>query len=130
MKAPAILMIVTAALGLHAIYSIVMIWQAPVEDIVRQVEKQMGQFPVQVPIGFIKTAMVATGSMPIVAAVIILFAGQRFLSLRSRGLVMTGGILLLLPCCGITFPVCVLGVPVGIWSLVVLSRPDVRAAFR
>lgn len=131
-KAPAILMIVTAALGLlHAIYSIVMIWQAPVEDIVRQVEKQMGQqFPVQVPIGFIKTAMVATGSMPIVAAVIILFAGQRFLSLRSRGLVMTGGILLLLPCCGITFPVCVLGVPVGIWSLVVLSRPDVRAAFR
>ncbi|MBL9172970.1 MAG: DUF4339 domain-containing protein [Verrucomicrobiales bacterium] len=131
-KAPAILMIVAAALSLlHALYSLVIIFQMPMDDILRQAEKQMGQpFPVQVPVAFMKTAMVATGALPIVAAIITLIAGQRFLSLRSRGLVMTGGILLLLPCCGVSGPVCLLGMPVGIWSLVVVSKPEIRSAFR
>lgn len=131
-KAPAILMILTAVISLlHAIYSMVMISQAPFEEILRQAEKQSGQqFPVQLPVAVMKTAMMAFGSMPMVGAVLILFAGQRFLSLRNRGMVMTGGILLLLPCVGITFPVCLLGVPVGVWSLMVVSKPEVRSAFR
>ena len=131
-KAPAILMIITAVLSLlHAIYSLVTITQAPIEDILRQAEKQSGQqLPVQLPVATMKTAMIAFGSMPIVGALIILIAGQRFLSLRNRGLVTTGGILLLLPCCGITFPLCLLGIPVSVWSLVVVSKPEIRSAFR
>ena len=131
-KAPAILMIVTAALSLlHALYSMFIIFQMPMEDILRQVEKQMGKpFPMQLPVAVIKTVSVATGAIPLVCAIVTLFAGGQFLSLRRRGLVMTGAILMMVPCCGVSGPVCFLGLPVGIWSVLVISRVDVRSAFR
>jgi hypothetical protein len=49
----------------------------------------------------------------------------RMLRLQSYGWATTASILALLPCS----PAGVLGVAMGIWSLIVLSRPDVRAAF-
>ena len=51
----------------------------------------------------------------------------QMLRLRSYGSAIAGSILAMLnfqECC------CLLGIPFGIWSLVVLSRPGVRDAFR
>ncbi|MCP3098175.1 hypothetical protein LZ198_04695 [Myxococcus sp. K15C18031901] len=47
-------------------------------------------------------------------------------SLQSYGMAMTGAIAALVPCCG---PCYCLGLPLGIWALVVLSKPEVKARF-
>mgnify|MGYP001179700107 CR=1 FL=1 len=46
---------------------------------------------------------------------------------RSYGWAMTAAILALVPC---TSPCCLVGVPIGIWALVVLMRPEVKSALQ
>ena len=58
---------------------------------------------------------------------VTILAGVRMMQLRSHGLVMTGVILSMIPCCS---GCCCLGLPFGIWALVVLNRPSVKASFR
>jgi hypothetical protein len=60
-------------------------------------------------------------------SVVTILAGVRMMQLRSYGLVMAGVILSMLPCCS---GCCCLGIPFGIWALVVLNRPSVKASFR
>jgi hypothetical protein len=62
-------------------------------------------------------------------AAFIAFAGVKLRRLESWGLVLTGVILSLLPCCGTQFPLCLLSLPVGIWALVVICRADVKSQF-
>jgi hypothetical protein len=45
--------------------------------------------------------------------------------LQSYGLAVTASVLSILPCT----VVWIIALPLGLWSLVVLARPDVRAAF-
>ena len=47
-------------------------------------------------------------------------------TLESRGLAMAAAIVAMIPCSGC----CLLGLPFGIWALVVLADPDVKNAFR
>jgi hypothetical protein len=57
---------------------------------------------------------------------LIIAGGVQMMRFRSWGLALTASILAMLnfgSCC------CVAGVPVGIWSLVVLLMPEVKAAF-
>jgi hypothetical protein len=56
---------------------------------------------------------------------LVIVAGVQMAQLRSRWLAITGAILSMAPCS----PAVVLGLPVGIWSLVVLGEPAVRTAF-
>jgi hypothetical protein len=56
---------------------------------------------------------------------LIILGGVRMMSLRSYGLAVTAAILALLPC----QPLFLLGLIFGIWALIVLSRPSVKAAF-
>jgi hypothetical protein len=57
--------------------------------------------------------------------IVVALGGLQMKTLRSRGLAMTGAIFSLVPCsiC------CVFGLPVGIWALIVLNKPEVRDAF-
>lgn len=48
-------------------------------------------------------------------------------SLENYGFAMAASIIALIPCMG---PCCILGIPFGIWSLVVLSDPVVRSSFK
>jgi hypothetical protein len=57
---------------------------------------------------------------------ILLFAGMKMRKLESYGLCMTASILAMIPCIS---PCCVIGLPIGIWALVVLSKPEVKSAF-
>jgi predicted Zn finger-like uncharacterized protein len=59
-------------------------------------------------------------------AVAILMGGLKMKKLENYGSVMTAAILALLPCGNC----CLIGLPLGIWALVVLSRPEVKGAFR
>jgi hypothetical protein len=47
-------------------------------------------------------------------------------SLRSYGFAFAAAILAMIPC---LTPCCVLGLPFGIWALVVLNKPEVKSQF-
>lgn len=55
-----------------------------------------------------------------------IFGGISMLTLKRWGFCLAGAIAMMLPCSGCC---CCLGIAAGIWSLVVLNRADVRAAF-
>jgi hypothetical protein len=57
---------------------------------------------------------------------VIAFGGLKMKNMQSYGLAMTASILAMLPCSCC----CIIGLPLGIWSLVVLMKPEVKAAFR
>jgi hypothetical protein len=57
---------------------------------------------------------------------LVFFGALKMKNLRSYGLAMTSAVLALIPCCG---PCGCLGIPVGIWALVVLNKPEVKDSF-
>ncbi len=57
---------------------------------------------------------------------VILVGGLRMLGLRNYGFCVVVSILAVIPC---TTPCCCFGMAAGIWSLIVLFRPEVKAAF-
>lgn len=56
----------------------------------------------------------------------VLYGALQMKKLSRYGWAMTACILALVPC---TSPCCFLGLPIGIWALVVLLKPEVKAAF-
>ncbi|NPD29785.1 hypothetical protein D7Y27_40400 [Corallococcus sp. AB004] len=57
---------------------------------------------------------------------LVVFGAWKMKNLQLYGLAMTVAIICCIPCCG---PMWGLGLIPGIWSLVVLNRPQVKAAF-
>ncbi len=72
------------------------------------------------------TAGAVLGALCVVSGGLTLFAGVKLRNLQSYGLCMTGCILGMIPC---TSPCCLIGLPVGIWALVVMSKPEVKSQF-
>jgi serine/threonine protein kinase len=71
--------------------------------------------------GFLEILILAI-SLPV--GILMIIGGLKMLRLESHGLAMTVSVLALLPLTG-----CLIGIPMAIWSLVVLGRPEVKAAF-
>jgi len=91
---------------------------------------QRGNMPPQ----FEQYAQMMSGGLGIALNVIglamagfFIFASTKMRKLESYGMVMTATILSMLPC---TSSCCCVGLPVGIWVLVVLMKPEVKSAFR
>ncbi len=61
------------------------------------------------------------------ASFLVTFAGLRLRSARSAWLIYLGAIAAMFPCCGSAC--CVLGLPLGVWALVVMQDEQVKAAF-
>lgn len=59
---------------------------------------------------------------------VTIFAGMQFRQVKSYNLVMAMLILNMIPCCNSCC--CLIGLPIGIWGLTVLMKPEVKAAFR
>lgn len=55
------------------------------------------------------------------------WAAMRMKSLEQWTLAVVASVLAMIPC---FCPTCFLGIPIGIWSLVVLMKPEVKSAFR
>lgn len=70
---------------------------------------------------------IVSGLVGLAISVLIIFAAQKLRNLESFALVVTAAILAMVPC---TSPCCCIGLPVGIWVLVVLFKPEVKSAFR
>lgn len=62
----------------------------------------------------------------LVLQALTIFGAQQMLQGRRYGLAIASSILAMTPCMG---PSCVIGIAAGVWSLVVLSRRDVKALF-
>jgi hypothetical protein len=60
-------------------------------------------------------------------AVVCLFGALRMMKLQSYGLALATAILMLIPCGTCC---CFLNIGIGIWLLVILSKPEVKAAFQ
>jgi len=59
--------------------------------------------------------------------VVILLGALKMKRLEAYGWAMASSILALAPCIS---PCCIVGLPIGIWALVVLTKPEVKGAFR
>ena len=73
-----------------------------------------------------KTGLPIVMGLGLVVGLITLLAAVRMMSLKGKGLIYLGSILSMIPC---TSGCCILGIPFGIWAIIVLGRPEVRAGF-
>jgi hypothetical protein len=79
-------------------------------------------------------AFAFSGAIGVLSAVVgillcglILFGALKMKKLENYGVAMAASIVALLPCS--VSVCCVVGLPIGIWALVVLSKPEVKDAF-
>jgi hypothetical protein len=120
--APAIALMVTGVLGIvyYVIYGVVFFYARDVPGFL-----PWRTAPDERTAGFLVgwfTAMFAI----IAWWVVVIIAAFQMKNLRSYGFAVTGSVMAMIPC----NIACLLGLPFGIWALVVLYRPNVMSAFR
>jgi hypothetical protein len=71
------------------------------------------------------TYALVSGIVVGIVAVVIILGALKMKNLQSYGLSMASSILAMIPC----ISCCLIGLPIGIWSVVVLSKPEVKSAF-
>ena len=126
-SAPAVCLMVTAILGmLNSVvgvgFNLVGV-KFPGLDLPR--DPQFAEFERFVEI-FSGTVGTISGLISLAVGAFILVGAYRMMKLRSHGLAVAASIIAMIPCVS---PCCCLGLPFGIWALVVLFRPEVKAAF-
>ena len=82
---------------------------------------------------FAKFAQTLAGPVNIVLTLLgvalsafVIFGALKMRSLQGHGLALGAAIVSLIPCTGC----CCLGMPVGVWALVVLLKPEVKSQFQ
>lgn len=63
----------------------------------------------------------------LLVAAFIIYAALKMKEMQQWGLAVAASILAMIPCIS---PCCIVGLPIGIWCLVVLTRPEVKNAFQ
>ncbi len=63
----------------------------------------------------------------LIMAVVVFMGASKMKNAESYGFAMAAAIIAMIPCLG---PCCLLGLPFGIWALIVLMKPEVKAAFQ
>lgn len=121
---PATLLIVTGSLGL-----VLQVLGAVVNVI-----QMVGLGAVQPGAGGGMEMLLLSGGFGVVSSLIgiaistiVILGGLKMKRLESHTWAMTSAIVALIPCIS---PCCLLGLPFGVWALVVLNDPQVRMAFR
>lgn len=129
---PAICLILVGILGLLVnTFGLVNTWlidPAEMAEAQQQMQQRMG-LPQQDPQTMELSMRIALGLYMACAlgSLIIILGAIQMLRLRSYWLALLGSIVpffVIMPCC------CVVGTPFGIWSLVMLLRPEIRDAFQ
>lgn len=62
----------------------------------------------------------------LVVAAFLLWAALQMKELKNWTVAVVASILAMIPCVS---PCCIIGLPIGIWALVVLMKPEVKTAF-
>ena len=69
---------------------------------------------------------IATNALTLICGIIIFVGAMKMKNLTSYGMAMTASIVSMIPCVSC----CCIGLPIGIWSLVILNDMHVKNAFR
>jgi hypothetical protein len=69
---------------------------------------------------------VATRIISILVCVFIFYGALKMRKLENHGLCMAASIVAMIPCLS---PCCLLGLPIGIWAVVILSKPEIKQYF-
>lgn len=132
LKTPGLLMVVYGGVSLVTILTSV------VADLFRKEGDPLQQLPPETP-EFFRRILEMQASIPpwvhwtqalvaLVMAACITFGGVKLMQGRSRKWAMTGAILSIFPCLGGCC--CLLGIPLGIWVLVLIQKPHIREILR
>jgi hypothetical protein len=120
-SAPAVCLIVISVLSL--VFGALNI----LADIFKVGAVAMDDFKNIMPVMFIGPVLIFSHVVGIIVDIIVLIGAIKMLRLQTYWLAMTASILALIPCIA---PCCIMGLPFGIWALVVLSDPVVRMSFK
>jgi len=129
-KLPAIFLIVTAGLGmLLNLFSIIsgISGGGSMGSMENLQGAQGGEIAELLAPFMTGTISIVSGIIGLIIGVFIIFASLNMMKMKKWGLSMTGAIIAMIPCVS---PCCILGLPFGIWAIVVLSNTDVKAAFK
>lgn len=74
----------------------------------------------------VMSALPVTWGLAGISSLVMIAAGVKMMSLSGRGLGIFASILAMIPCVS---GCCLIGLPIGIWALVVLNGAGVKAAF-
>jgi hypothetical protein len=73
------------------------------------------------------TVQILSNLISLAAAAFMIYAGMQMRQLNNWGLALAGTIVAMIPCIS---PCCgLIGIPIGIWALVILLKPEVKTAF-
>jgi hypothetical protein len=118
---PAIGLVVTAILG--ALLQIVSL----IFNLVGASFMTHSHMPTEAWVNLFSGALGAVSSVVGIAlSVVILLGALKMRKLESHGFAMAASVIAMVPCLS---PCCFLGLPIGIWAVVVLSKPEVKSAF-
>lgn len=124
-KLPAIFLMVTAGLGaLMAVISLVSHLFGTGLNMANM--GGMGERNEQLVALFSGGMGVFFSILGLVMAGVVFFGASKMMKLEMYGLAIAASVIAMIPCVS---PCCLLGLPVGIWALVVLLNNDVKAAF-
>ena len=98
-------------------------------NLTKDLPKNPNQPPPVPPYEEFRDSMRAQGvigaGIGLVVSVVLVLGGVKLRAARSKGLAMTGSVLAMIPLSGC----CLIGLPIGIWAVVTMGKPDVKAAF-
>jgi hypothetical protein len=123
-KGPAIALIVITALGIlgqliSMVANLAGMRSVPSQDLPPEFERWISIM--SGGLGFVFTVItLAVGGL-------IIYGAMKMMRLENYGLAMAASIIAMVPCLS---PCCCLGIPIGIWSIVVLTNAEVKTAFR
>ena len=126
-SAPAmVLLIVGIVLALLSLANVVVLGSGKfVPPVVPGMDENGRRF-MEAYFGFLSRHGWKVGVFQLFGASMAIVAAIRLKNLRSFGLVTTGTLLIMLPC---FTPCCCLGLPVGIWVVMIMNRPEVKPYF-
>lgn len=83
--------------------------------------------PEKIPVLLNTGGQIIFGVIGLAVCAVVIIGAMKMKNLEHYTLAMASAILAVIPC---TSPCCLLGIPFGIWALVVLNDSSVKAAFR
>lgn len=134
---PAITLIVVgvlnALLALFITAQGVMIMLMPADQLRQQMEAQNPQlqqeqlpFDPAVIASSMGVGYIVVSILALILSVVIILGAVKMKNLQSWGFAAAAAVLAMIPCLS---PCCIIGLPVGIWALMVLNDPDVKTSF-
>ena len=134
MKAPAIVLMVFAVLGLLLGIGTPFTKKPMMDGIIKIIEQSGAQLPPdalkQMEAGRDEGFTLKDGvtmALGIACNAVMLFGAWKMMNLQSWGLALTAAILVMLPCGSCC---CCIGIGIGIWAIILLNKPEIKGAFR